>query len=155
MSTNLLLTVLFGSGRSAWSPTDKQAFQPVDLVEGGGALEPGLYFLETTSPQLPDQNYYSHNHVLVVSKTNLTLKAGQRDALAWATDLAGGQPVAGLEVAFYDENRQPLGTATTADDGIARLDLGTEPSRRILAVWPTVREGFTAVSENWARGQPV
>lgn len=138
------------------APADKQTFQVIDLVEGGGALSPGLYFLETSSPQVEDQGYaYGRRHVLVVSQTNLTLKAGQRDVLVWATNLARGEPEAGLEVAFYDEDRRPLGTSVTDAAGIARLDLGRRHFRSsILAVvLPDGNpSGFSAVSENWSRG---
>ena len=138
------------------APTDKESFQTIDLVEGGGSLAPGLYYLETDSPQLPAENYYyGHKHVMVVSETNLTLKAGQRDVLAWATDLESGRPLVGLEVAFYDDNQQLLGTATTGDEGLARLDLGKQTNRaNLLAVVLPAGEGqgFSAVSQNWARG---
>ncbi len=141
------------------APTDEQSFKTIDLVEGGGLLEPGLYYLDTDSPQLPPAGdypyYYGHRHVLVVSQTNLTLKAGQRDTLVWATDLASGQPAEGLEVAFYDENRQSLGTATTDPEGVAGLDLGNRTDRyAVLAVvLPDGNgQGFSAVSESWGRG---
>jgi hypothetical protein len=145
------------------APTDEQSFKTIDLVEGGGVLEPGLYFLDTDSPQIPPDYNYHQKHVMVVSETNLTLKAGQYDTLVWATNLASGQPTPGLEVAFYDDDRNALGTATTDADGVARLDLGRPDSRSgILAVVlpssPPVGgneggdQGFTAVSENWAQG---
>ncbi len=137
------------------APADKQSFQAIDLVEGGGRLTPGLYYLETDSPQVEERGYYGHQHLLVVSQTNLTLKVGQREALVWATDLATGQPVAGLNVAFYDDDRRQVGTATTDNEGIARLDLGNRRHRSsILAVVLADgdRSGFSAVSENWARG---
>lgn len=136
--------------------TDTQGFKPVDLVEGGGALEPGLYLLEADSPQIPpDQYNYRQRHVMVVSETNLTLKAGQYDTLIWATNLASGQPTAGLEVSFYDDDRNALGTATTDANGVARLDLGKRTNRSaILAVALPDDNGqvFTAVAENWAQG---
>jgi uncharacterized protein YfaS (alpha-2-macroglobulin family) len=136
--------------------TDQQGFKPIDLVEGGGTLASGLYFLETDSPQIPPDRYnYKQRHILLVSEINLTLKAGQYDALVWATNLASGQPTAGLEVAFYDEERTALGKATTDAEGIARLDLGKRPNRsNILAVvLPDGNgQGFTAVAENWAQG---
>ncbi|MBN1992121.1 MAG: Ig-like domain-containing protein [Anaerolineae bacterium] len=137
------------------APANEVAFHVVDLVAGGGSLAPGLYYLDTDSPDLTDQGYYyNRRHLLVVSETNLTLKAGQRDVLAWATNLASGQPVADLKVDFYDEDAKLLGTAATDDDGIARLDLGKRPYRStILAVaLPDGNQGLSAVSENWARG---
>lgn len=135
------------------APANKQTFQPLDLVEGGGPLEPGLYLLETDAPQLRE-DYYRHRHVMVVTESNLTLKAGQRDALVWATDLASGQPLPGQDVIFYNEDRKQLGTVTTDADGLARLDLGKRPNRSsILAVvLSNGGQTFSAVSENWARG---
>jgi hypothetical protein len=145
------------------APLNKQSFQSLDLVEGGGPLPPGLYFLETDSPQVQNDYYYGHKHVLVVTQTNLTLKAGQRDALVWATDLASGQPVAGQEVIFQDENGQQLGVVTTDAEGLARLELGHRPNRYpvMAAVLPPPSTGgneggvgsnFSAVSESWGRG---
>src|SRR5262245_15230545 len=92
---------------------------------------------------------------MVVTKTNLTRKVGLHDAMACATDLASGQPVAGLEAMFYDENNQQLGSATTDNDGLAQLDLGKRPNRySVLAVVLPDGEAqaFSAVSENWAQG---
>ncbi|MCB0154273.1 MAG: Ig-like domain-containing protein, partial [Anaerolineae bacterium] len=91
------------------APADEQSFQPIDLVEGGGRLEPGLYYLSTESPQVSDRYFGGNRHVLVVTETNLTLKAGQKDALVWATDLATGRPMAGQEVTFFDDNNRQLG----------------------------------------------
>lgn len=135
-------------------PTDEQSFHPLDLVEGGGPLEPGLYLLDTDSPQVEYRNNYGQRHLMVVTKSNLTLKAGQRDALAWVTDLATGRPVAGQEVAFYNEDRDRLGVATTNSNGLAQLDLSQRRNRsNILAVvLPNGQQNFSAVSENWARG---
>lgn len=137
------------------APADKQSFAVIDLVEGGGALEPGLYYLESDSPQLdPERYYFDPRHVLVVTDTALTLKAGQKDALVWATDLATGRPVANQTVTFYDnDNRQPLGTATTDQNGLAQLDLGDRTNRRSILAAVLPQDGqFSAVSENWARG---
>ena len=133
---------------------EKRGHPIINLVEGGGRLAPGLYFLDTSSPQLADRNYYGRKHLMVVSETNLTLKSGQRDALVWATDLASGQPAPGLNVDFYDDERQQLGTAMTDDEGVARLDLGKRRHRSsILAVaLADGSQGFSAVSENWMRG---
>ncbi|NJN99853.1 MAG: alpha-2-macroglobulin, partial [Anaerolineales bacterium] len=135
---------------------DKQSFHTIDLVEGGGALEPGLYYLEADSPQIPDDQYNDkQRHIMVVSETNLTLKTGQYDTLVWATNLASGQPTPGLEVTFFDDERSRLGTATTDASGVARLDLGKRDNRSaILAVvLPDANgNGFTAVAENWAQG---
>ena len=46
----------------------------------------------------------------------------EREALVWANDLAGGEPAAGLEVAFFDRNGAALGSAAT--DGAPRSGRG-------------------------------
>ncbi len=136
-------------------PANELSFQPVDLVEGGGPLKPGLYLLDVSSPQLPQDNRYGRRHVLVVTDVNLTLKAGQKDALAWATDLATGQPVAGLNVTFYGDNQEKLGAAVTNADGLAQIDLGQRQNRAqvlALALPGGEQNRFSAVSEQWAQG---
>ncbi len=137
------------------APADQQSFKAIDLVEGGGVLEPGLYLLDTDSPQIPRDYNYRQKHIMVVTKTNLTLKAGQRDALVWATDLASGRPVANLAVAFYDDQGASFGTASTDQNGIARLDLSHQTGRSglLAVVLPDGSgQGFTAVAENWSQG---
>ncbi|RME79723.1 MAG: alpha-2-macroglobulin [Chloroflexi bacterium] len=137
------------------APANQQSYHVLNLAEGDGRLEPGLYWLEADSPDLPQQRgRYNSRHLLVVSRLNLTLKAGEQEALVWATDLAGGEPVPGLDVTFFDDSGQRLGTATTDADGLARLALGPRPNRRtvLAAVLPTNGQPFAAVSENWARG---
>jgi hypothetical protein len=135
--------------------TNKSSFHTIDLVEGGGQLEPGLYLLDTDSPQLYQQNYdYHQKHVMVVSQTNLTLKSGQRDALVWATSLASGQPVANLNVSFFDDQGNPLGQSATDQEGIARLDLSAQTyhSSLVAVVLPEGNQGFSAVSQGWSQG---
>src|SRR6185436_16428930 len=98
---------------------DKTTLSRIDLVEGGGRLDPGVYLLLLDQP---DGNR-PQPHVLVVSNINLTLKAGERDALVWANDLQGGQPVAGLALSFFDRQGNPIGTATTDVNGVARIQI--------------------------------
>jgi hypothetical protein len=131
---------------------NETTYHVVNLTEDGSPLEPGLYFLETDSPDLPSAaDYYRPRHLLVVTTANLTLKSGQRDVLVWATDLADGKPIPGLKIDFYNEEARPLGTATTDGDGVARLELSQEPYRQnILAV--ANQSFFSAVFDNWSRG---
>ncbi len=123
-------------------------------MEGGGPLEPGLYLLDSSSPRLDPTNTYGRRHLLVVTELNLTLKAGQREALVWATRLDSGQPAAGLTVTFFEDGGNRLGEAVTDKDGLARLDLGQRTNRATVqaVVLPNSGQSFSAVSENWARG---
>ncbi|MCB0208216.1 MAG: Ig-like domain-containing protein [Anaerolineae bacterium] len=135
--------------------TNQQSFQVIDLVKDGGTLEPGVYLLDTDSPQLKDTNYYrNHRHMLVVSHINLTLKTGQRDALVWATNLADGKPISGQEIIFFepsDNNRR--GTATTDSDGLAQIELNQRGQHsNIIALIDADDDSFSAVSQNWSNG---
>jgi uncharacterized protein YfaS (alpha-2-macroglobulin family) len=94
----------------AWSetPTAEQnatGYQELLLAgPGGGALEPGLYYLTISAPEVARADEF-HNqprrHALVVSPANLTIKAGWREGLVWATDLASGQPIANAPLRLY------------------------------------------------------
>jgi len=107
-------------------------------------LEPGIYLLDTDAPGLDRQNYWGRRHILIVSHINLTVKAGPRDALAWATDLATGDPVPDLTLTFSNDNGSRLGSVTTDAAGVARLDLPSV-SRGSLLVYSD--KPFTAGSQ--------
>ncbi|MCB9079157.1 MAG: Ig-like domain-containing protein, partial [Anaerolineaceae bacterium] len=136
------------------APTNQQAFQVIDLVDGGGALDPGVYLLDTDSPQFGNDNYYhNHRHVLVVTHINLTLKTGQREAMVWATGLADGEPISGQEIVFYNTSQHhQIETVTTDGDGLARVDLTRNDGGGIVAYIDAEGDNFSAVSENWTRG---
>ncbi|MFO7167437.1 MAG: Ig-like domain-containing protein [Chloroflexota bacterium] len=122
---------------------DQQTLTRVDLVEGGGRLDPGVYLLVMDSPS------GRQPHILVVSSLNLTLKAGERDALVWATDLQTGQPVAGLQLDLFDTQGTPLGSATTDGSGVARASLSRASNTGLLAI---ARQPFAAASSDWSYG---
>ncbi|HVC79549.1 MAG TPA: Ig-like domain-containing protein, partial [Chloroflexota bacterium] len=81
---------------------------PVALP-GQSTLPPGYYFVQARgSGQAVDEQ------LLLVTRTGITLKVSQRQVLVWATDLAGGQPVAGLPLTVaagqgYAGPPRPLG----------------------------------------------
>src|SRR5512139_3486287 len=113
----------------SWSvPIEKTSNEatatPTDLIEGGGLLDPGLYWLEVDSPQLQkDQNYYPYDQrrMVVASKVHFTLKSAPGEALVWATDYRSGQPVSNVPITFYTYNGGTVGSATTDGQGLARL----------------------------------
>ena len=127
------------------SPLDERVITPVDLVEGGGTLEPGAYLVTLEDQPEP----WLRHHMLVVSDLNLTLKSGEREALVWANRLSDGQPAAGVPLTFYTGEGVRLGTATTDDQGIARLSFEppTTSSRYAFAEQP-----FAAIGDGWSRG---
>jgi hypothetical protein len=140
----------------SWSvPIEKTSNEatatPTDLVEGGGLLDPGLYWLEVDSPQLEkDQNYYPYDQrrLIVSSKIHFTLKSAPGEALVWATDYRSGQPVSSLPITFYTYNGGTVGSATTDAQGLARIEHNTpEGVQGALSVEP-----YAAVSNNWSSG---
>jgi len=91
------------------------------LAEDGGALQPGLYFLEVSAPEVRRQQWGAPSrHILVVTRAHLTLKLAQREALVWATDIATGDPVAGLEVSLWSGPETMLASGVTDADGVFR-----------------------------------
>lgn len=127
---------------------------PIDLVEGGGRLEPGLYLLWYDSPQLQkDQNnaYRIHQHFMVVSNIQLTLKQAPDEALVWATDYKSGEPVANLSLTFYgnDPNGQVVATGATDAQGVARVKPSGQPYNLSNVV---AQSPFAAVTSHWGNG---
>lgn len=136
------------------SPLNQRAFHTIDLSEDGASLAPGFYLLETNAPQMADAYSREQRAFFLVSQLGLTLKAGPKDGLVWATDLMFGKPMSGLEVLFYNDG-QRLGQATTDGDGVAQLDLSQNSSiNNLLAIImpDTDGNGFGAVAEGWNSG---
>jgi hypothetical protein len=133
------------------TPRNKPSYAGVDMVEGGGRLEPGVYLLEVR-PGSGEFNQWDHRHVLVVSTANLVLKQGPYEALAWAADLRSGDPIPGMVITFADRiNRSRGGRATTDGDGVARVDLAKEnwePS----GLTAYSEEPFAMISSDWSGG---
>ena len=121
------------------TPPDQQTLSQIDLLENGARLDPGVYLLLLDQPQ----GSQPQPHVLVVSNLNLTLKAGERDALVWANDLQSGQPVPGLALEFFDSQGAALGNATTDADGVARIAIERTENRGVIAL---ARQPFAAVA---------
>jgi alpha-2-macroglobulin len=99
------------------SPLDELTTTRVDVAEGGGTLAPGAYVLALEDIEDSWQRY----HTMIVSPLNLTLKAGDREAMVWANRLSDGAPAPNVPITFYTGEQQKLGTATTDADGIARI----------------------------------
>lgn len=96
---------------------DENAFLKVPMTEDGGALPPGLYWLETDGP------YGKMTHILVVSKYNITLKTSFDEALVWVTDQQSGQPVPNLPITIRAEDFGELRTGATDENGLYRASL--------------------------------
>ncbi|MBC8160839.1 MAG: Ig-like domain-containing protein, partial [Roseiflexaceae bacterium] len=125
------------------APLDTPTLRQIDLLENGGALEPGMYVVE-----LPIQGGVQRQ-AMIVSPINLTVKSALGEVLVWANDMQTGAPVANLILDIYEETDQirQLGSSTTNGDGLARLSLQRQQENGLIAV---AREPFAAMSTSWA-----
>ena len=140
--------------------SNRTARTAINLGENDGKLEPGMYLLTVSSPQVRD--VYVQRAALFVSEINLTLKSEPDAALVWATDLQTGQPVADLTVDFYatdyrnGQNQLTLiGTSATDANGIAQLANNAQAESgqsRPMFSYAIARGRFSAVSTDWANG---
>ncbi len=74
------------------------------LSEDGGALPTGVYLLEVSAPELValDREFQPVRHILIVTNVHIGLKHGDREGLAWVTNLNTGAPLSGVAVSFRD-----------------------------------------------------
>jgi uncharacterized protein YfaS (alpha-2-macroglobulin family) len=100
---------------------NENAYVKLGLTEDDSPLVPGLYFIRAPGP-----NTFSVDHLLVVSKINLTVKTTFDEVLVWATDLQTGQPVPDLPIQILNADFLSLAGATsgkTDSDGLFRGSL--------------------------------
>ncbi|MFZ5916940.1 MAG: Ig-like domain-containing protein [Chloroflexota bacterium] len=125
------------------------ASTPITTLEDGD-LEPGLYFLKMSSPDVLEDNW--HNKILIVSHTNLTLKRTLNETLIWATDLLTGLPVPGAEIVLFDERGNQMASGATDGDGVLRI---THPEKDMWQPFVAVgklRGDLTAAVSTWNEG---
>jgi uncharacterized protein YfaS (alpha-2-macroglobulin family) len=123
----------------------------------GGPLPPGIYYLELYAPELPEEDFSPSRHVMVVSRTQLTLKLAQQEALVWATDLSTGEPVQNLPITLGGQ--RPFNsqlTANTDGDGLARFTWSSAvevwTQRYALAGAEPYGDAFAVTLSEWAEG---
>ncbi len=142
------------------NPQDKLSHTLINLTKDvGGTLAPGIYYLDSTSPQTTREYYGGRDHLLVVSELNLTLKSGPKEILIWATDLATGEPVAELPLSLYKHSTGELGPFLTDEDGVIRAELDNRYHNQLI-VYNSWRPNdhvlpFVAASNNWGHGLSV
>jgi len=133
------------------APTNETgiARSAVTTVEGG-ELEPGFYFLLVSAPSVPQKE--QPRQIMVVSRSNLTLKRARTETLVWATDLLTGLPISGMEITLYDERSNQITSGTTDGDGVFRT------AHKAMDMWGVLlaigkREGdLAAVVSGWDEG---
>ncbi len=96
---------------------NEAAYHKAYLAKDDSPLPPGLYYLEITSPQVSRRDYQgASRHILIVSTVNVALKSGEREAMAWVTDLQSGQPVANASIEMYRYTYE-VASGQTGEDG--------------------------------------
>ena len=130
------------------SPLNETLSLPIDLTEEGSKLQGDIYMLQVSAPNI-EQDRWGHQHIVVVSKVNLTLKTSGDQALVWATDMNSGAPVAGLPLWVTTRDAVMLGDSTTKADGSAAFDL---PSANSSELYFASDSPFALVSPTWNEG---
>jgi hypothetical protein len=115
------------------APLNEKLHTPVDLVEGGGELEPGVYLLELRAPDVKFEPWM-HRRLLSVSEYNLTIKSSREELWVWGTELETGEPASGLSLTVREAGGKPTGPVSTDGNGLARFELDTEARRALHVV---------------------
>jgi len=94
---------------------------------------------------------WKERHLLIVSTVNLTVKTGDDELLAWATDLDTGRPLSGLSLEAYAwRDAQKLNVAARTDgQGIARFQV--DPNR-IHDLVLLSESPFAVGATQWSQG---
>jgi len=134
---------------SATSALNEVAYAPVDLVKGGGALEPGVYVVDVHAGGV-EWDRWQHRRILIASPTHLTLKTSAEETLVFATDLETGAPVGGLILWALDGDGEPVDVDVTDSRGLARFPAANTYDWRGLTVMG--RSPFVLSSSEWSDG---
>jgi len=134
---------------SVSAPLNDLDYAPIDLVDGGGPLEPGIYLVDLHASGV-DWDRWSHRHLLVASSVNLTLKTTEGEALAWATELETGEPAPGLVLWAFDDEGEALDSSVSDSQGLAEFRAEGGIDWRGLTVFG--RDPFVLASTDWDDG---
>ena len=127
------------------APLNETGYAAVDLAEGEGTLEPGLYLVDLRASGV-EYDRWGHRKLLIVSRYNLTLKKSQDEMWAWATDLATGQPAQSIQLTALDDTGISLGTAATDGNGLAHFTL---PYSYYGTLYVVAQEPFVLGGTGW------
>ncbi len=131
------------------SPLNEFAYTPVDLLEGGGPLDPGIYVIDLEADGV-EWNRWQGRHILISTPTHLAIKSTEDETLVWATDLETGEPVPGLILWGMDADGDPVDVDVSDSRGLARL-VGTGAlDWRGLTV--LARSPFSLADSGWSNG---
>ena len=131
------------------SPLNKEAYTSVDLVEGGGPLEPGVYLIDMQASGV-EWNRWQGRHLLISTPTHLVVKTSETETLVWATDLETGAPVAGLILWGMNSDGKAVDVDVSDSHGVARFPGSASVDWRGLTIMG--RSPFVLASSEWTNG---
>ncbi len=131
------------------SALNEVAYTPVNLVEGGGPLAPGIYVIDLRADGV-EWDRWQGRHVLVSTPTHLVMKTSEAETLVWATDLESGAPVSGLILSGMNADGETADVDVSDSRGLARFPGTGSLDWRGLTI--TARSPFALSSSEWSDG---
>lgn len=128
---------------------NENAFAKVFLEAKEKALDPGIYYLESDGPNGKLQ------HVLIVSRINLTIKTTFKEVLVWATDLQSGKPLANVPIVIRNAAFASVMNGVTDENGLYRGALPTHLADLFQDIYVTTdnkAETFSIGQSEWSDG---
>ncbi|CAG0936630.1 Alpha-2-macroglobulin [Thermoflexales bacterium] len=121
----------------------------------GGVLPTGIYLIRVTSPEQSQNDFGgTTRHLLVVADNNITLKAADKEGLAWVTHLQSGQETPNVPIHIYDPDFKQLSAGTTDPAGLFKYDLTAQrdPNISLMAVVGDYGGPFGVAVSDWNNG---
>jgi len=131
------------------SPPNEVGYTPVDLLEDGGPLAPGIYVIDLQADGV-EWSRWQGRHVLISTPTHLVMKTSESETLVWATDLETGAPVAGLILSGMNADGEPIDVDVSDSRGLARFPGTASLDWRGLTV--SAKSPFAFSSSEWSDG---
>ncbi|MGI6207654.1 MAG: Ig-like domain-containing protein [Anaerolineae bacterium] len=137
------------------APRNQSGSLSEPLVEGGGTLPPGLYFLTASTPET--RRLYSQDQqrqVVIVAANNVTFKWAGEQGMAWVTDWDEGTPVPGVTVSFLDAAGRVTASGVSGSDGVVMGDLAAQEPwmTHSVVVGEPGSEDFGLALSTWTTG---
>lgn len=134
------------------SPRNASQWVDVNITPDQKPLNPGLYYLRMESGTSIDSTL---PYILAVSNIHLTFKLSATDVLVWAMDLRTNTPLAGANIAIYDDTQKTLVSGQTDENGVFQgsvPDLQSLYSTYFAIAGNPGEDGFGIALSNWDTG---
>ncbi len=121
----------------------------------GGVLPTGIYLIRVTSPEQSQNDFGgTTRHLMVVADNNVTLKAGDKEGLVWATQLQSGQETPNVPISIYDPDFNRLASGATDPAGLYKYDVTAQrdPNINVMAVVGDYGGPFGVAVSDWNAG---